>query len=131
MSQLFSGKDKEPHTTFRGKAPQEPQTICGGKARRRSSEVGLEGPSALSRPNTRAGKHATLPQTFPTHSNRAFPPNVCHVSSSIQFLSRKLNILIYNQIIYHKTLGYDIGIYNLCRKGFIGDAACTMIFLSS
>ena len=45
--------------------------------------------------------------------------------------NREQNFLIYNQIIYCKTLGYNPGICNLCRKGFIGDTAWTMISRSS
>ena len=45
--------------------------------------------------------------------------------------NREQNFLIYNQIIYSKTLGYNPRICNLCRKGFIGDTAWTMISQSS
>ena len=45
--------------------------------------------------------------------------------------NREQNFLIYNQIIYCKTHGYNPRICNLCRKGFIGDTAWTMISRSS
>ena len=71
-----------------------------------------------------------LPEsTVPCYQRSPSQSTVLSLRSSEQ--NREPNFLIYNQIIYCKTLGYDSRICNLCRKGFIGDTAWTMISRSS